>query len=97
MVIHRALSSQGTIFRSVSRSGELPTPCHSSLRSARVYPCYGRASAIPVMDFTALTAALAREPLAVSRHRRAAWPGVTRGAAAQPYSLLSFNDIRCIV
>jgi hypothetical protein len=72
MMIHGALSSQGTIFQSVSRSGELPTPYHRSSRSGRVYPCYGRASAIPVMDFTALTATLARETLAVRWHRRAA-------------------------
>jgi hypothetical protein len=97
MAIHGALSPQGTIFQSVSRSGELPTPYHSSSRSARVYPCCGRASAIPVMDFKAFTATLARETLAVRWHRGAAWLGVTRGAAAHPYSILSFKDICCVV
>jgi hypothetical protein len=97
MVIHGALSLQGTIFQSLSRSGELPTPYHSSSRSARVYPCCGRASAIQVMDFIALTATLSRETRAVRWHRGAAWPGVTRGVAAYPYSILSFKDISCVV
>jgi hypothetical protein len=96
MVIPGALSSQGAIFQSVSRSGELPTPCQSRSRSARVYPCCGRASAIQVMDFIALTATLSRETLVVRGHRGAAWPRVTRGVAAYPYSILSFEDIRCV-
>jgi hypothetical protein len=82
MVIHGALSSQGAISQSVSRSCELPTPYHSSSRSARVYPCCGRASAIQVMDFISLTATLSRETLIVKGHRGPAWHRVTRGVAA---------------
>jgi hypothetical protein len=86
MVIHGALSSQGAIFQSVSRYSELPTPCQSRSRSARVYPCGGRASAIHVMDVIALTATLSHETLVVRGYRGGAWRRLTRGVAAYPCS-----------
>jgi hypothetical protein len=93
MVIHRALSSQGANFRRVSRDGELPTPCQCRSRSGRVYPCGGRASAIPVMDVIALTAMPSRKTLVLRGHRGAAWPRVTRRLAVSPAPHLSFHDI----
>jgi hypothetical protein len=93
MVIHRALSSQGASFQRVSRDGELPTPCQCRSRSARVYPCGGRASAIPVMDVIALTAMPSRETLVLRGHRGAAWPRITQRVAVSPYPHLSFHDV----
>jgi hypothetical protein len=87
MVIHGALSSQGAILQSVSYSDEFLTPYQSRSRSARVYPCCGRASAIQVMDFIALTATLSGEALVVRGHRGAAWPRMIRGG---PPTLILF-------